>query len=546
MNIKEYLKDIFRKALIKIKVPEHTQVNIEYPKNPEHGDYAFTGAMPLARTLKSNPREIATNIINAMEYDENVIESLEIAGPGFINIRLKKDIYSQTLNNIIKAGEKYGSTDTYKGKKVNIEYVSANPTGLLHLGHGRNACIGDTVANLYKWRGADITREYYFNNAGNQMNNLGKSIIARYIQKYIEEGYPFPEDGYHGEYVKEIATKVHETYPYQIFEYSNDNMLKCRKVGEEWCFDKIKKTLNRLGINQDKYYNEQDLFDDGHIAEVIEELKKQDLIYEKEGATWFRLTKLGLENDRVVIKSTGEATYRLPDLAYHREKFRRGFDEMVDVFGTDHIATVPDVLAGIRALGYDSNKVNVLLHQFVTLTDNGEQVKMSKRTGKSYTLDELLDEVGPDVVRFFFIMRAINTHLEFDLALAKEQSDKNPVFYLQYAHARACSVIQKSEIDTNSLAADLSLLQQEEEIALIKELERMPEVVENAGSKHEPQVLAEYLREVAAKFHVFYHECRIIGEEDGVMKARLALLTALRTVLKNGLGILGISAPEKM
>jgi arginyl-tRNA synthetase len=546
MNVKEYLKEIFSQALVKIEAPEDTQVNIEYPKNPEHGDYAFTGAMPLARAFKSNPREIATNIINAIEYDDAVIDSFEIAGPGFINIRLKKDIYSQTLKNIISAGEKYGSTETYKGKKVNIEYVSANPTGLLHLGHGRNACIGDTVANLYKWRGAEITREYYFNNAGNQMNNLGKSIIARYMQKYVEEGYPFPEDGYHGEYVKEVADKVHELYPFQIFEYSNENMLKCRKVGEEWCFDKIKKTLHRLGINQDKYYNEQDLFDDGHIAEVIEELKKQDLVYEKEGATWFRLTKLGLENDRVVIKSTGEATYRLPDLAYHREKFKRGFDEMVDVFGTDHIATVPDVLAGIRALGYDSDKVNVLLHQFVTLTDNGEQVKMSKRTGKSYTLDELLDEVGPDVVRFFFIMRAITTHLEFDLALAKEQSDKNPVFYLQYAHARACSVIQKSEIDVTNIDANLSLLQKEEEIALIKELGRMPEVVENSGSKHEPQILAEYLREVAAKFHVFYHECRIIGEEEGIMKARLALLNALRQVLKNGLEILGISAPEKM
>lgn len=547
MNTKDYLRDIFKAAIIKIGAPEETEVNIEYPKNPEHGDFAFTGAMGLARILKIKPRDIAEKIIEAIEYDEKLVGKIDIAGPGFINITLKKDVYADMLKNIITAGDNFGKTETYKGKKVNIEYVSANPTGLLHLGHGRNACIGDTVANLYQWRGAEIVREYYFNNAGNQMDNLGKSVLARYMQKYVQEGYAFPEDGYHGEYVKTIAALVQEKYPYQIVEYTKENMIKCRKMGEEWCFDRIKKTLERMSINQDVYYNEESLYSDGHIEAVTKELKELDLIYEKDGATWFRLSALGLPDDRVIIKSTGEPTYRLPDLAYHREKFRRGFDEMVDIFGTDHIATVPDVLAGVKALGYDAEKVKVLLHQFVTLTENGEQVKMSKRTGKSYTLDELLDEVGADVVRYFFIMRGISTHLEFDLALAREQSDKNPVFYLQYAHARCCSVIEKSGIDIAKMAdVDLSLLKQDEEIALIKEAARLPEVVEMAGKKLEPQMIAEYLRETASKLHVFYHECRIIGDDENIMKARLALLDAVRIVLKNGLAILGITAPEKM
>lgn len=545
--MKEYLKEVFYKAAVKAGAPEDTDIRIEYPKNPEHGDFAFTGAMVLARVFKKAPRQIAEDIIANLEYDKSRIESFDIAGPGFINIRLKKDVYAEALKSIIEQGENYGRTDTMKGKKVNVEYVSANPTGLLHPGHGRNACIGDTVANLYEKRGAEVTREYYFNNAGNQMNNLGKSVIARYMQKYVDAEYPFPEDGYHGEYVKIIAEEVKEKFGDEIKEYSEENMLKCRKAGEEWCFDKIKKTLSRLRIEQDVFYNEESLYTDGHIDAVIEELTKMDLIYEKGGAKWMRLTALGLSDDRVIVKSTGEPTYRLPDLAYHREKFRRGYDVMVDIFGTDHIATVPDVLAGVKALGYDADKVKVLLHQFVTLTEDGKQIKMSKRSGKSYTLDELLDEVGPDVVRFFLIMRGISTHLEFDLSLAREQSDKNPVFYLQYAHARCCSVIAKAEQDTGKLAeADLSLLKKEEEIAMIKELQRLPEVIETAGSKHEPQLLAEYLRETAAKFHVFYHECRIIGEDESIMLARLALLNAVRLVLKNGLAVLGITAPERM
>ena len=320
-----------------------------------------------------------------------------------------------------------------------------------------------------------------------------------------------------------------------------------KKYGEEWCFDRIKKTLKRMKIEQDIFYNEDTLYKDNKINEVLDELKAKGLSYEKDGAIWFALTKMGLAADRVIVKSSGEPTYRLPDIAYHREKLLKNYDLVVDLFGSDHIATVPDVLAGVRALGMDDNKIKVILHQFVTLTENGEQVKMSKRTGKSYTLDELLDDVGEDVVRFFLIMRGVNTHLEFDLGIATEQSDKNPVFYLQYAYARLCSIFDKlkgENIDYSD--ANLGLLNDINEINLIKELMLFPSEIQSASNKSEPHILCEYLRGLASAFHLFYHNCHIIGEDIELMKARLLLAEVCKNVLKNGLSILGISAIEKM
>lgn len=545
--IKKYLTEVFENALKKINAPTDIKISFENPKSPEHGDYAFTGAMNLAKPMQKAPRKIAEEILAVLEYDTQFIEKLDIAGPGFINITLNKSVFAQSLENILEDADNFGRSDKYAGKRVNVEYVSVNPTGLLHLGHGRNACIGDTVANLYTWLGADVTREYYFNNAGNQMNNLAKSVYARYMQQYINADFVFPEDGYHGLYIKEIADELYKEDGDKLSNGNEEDLLRCRKFGEIWCFGKITKTLERLHIKQDYFYNEDTLYSDGKIDNLIKELEKRDLVYESEGAKWLKLSQLGLESDRVIVKSTGEATYRLPDIAYHKEKFERGFDEIVDVFGADHIATVPDVIATLKALGYDTDRINVLIHQFVTLTEAGQQVKMSKRTGKSYTLDDLLDEVGEDVVRFFLLMRQINTHLEFDLDIARQQSDKNPVFYLQYAHARCSSVIAKSDIDINSiLKSDLSVLNVNEEINVIKSLIRFPDIVLLACEKREPQIIAEYLRDVAAAFHVFYHECRVLGQEDNIMKARILLTYAVKTVLNNGLAILGIKAPNEM
>src|SRR3989339_144088 len=544
----EIIKIPFQNVLSKLNIHEDVDIIFEYPKNPSHGDLSTNIAMQLAGKLKKQPRQIAQEIINTIEYDKDLIEKLEIAGAGFINIKLSKTFYTLALKTIFGIGESFGKSDKGIGKKVNVEYVSVNPTGLLHLGHGRNACIGDTIANLYEWMGYDVTREYYFNNAGNQMNNLAKSIYARYRQQLDNPDFLFPVDGYHGDYIKEIADELINENSNKLLEDNDENLTTIRKFGENWCFGKIKKTLERMSIHQEVYYNEDSLYSEGKIKDVIGEFKEKDIAYEKDGALWLALTKMGLTDDRVIVKSTGEPTYRLPDIAYHREKFLRGFDILIDIFGSDHIATVPDVLAGVKALGFDPDKVKVYIHQFVTLTENGEQIKMSKRTGKNYTLDDLLDEVGSDVVRFFLLMRGISTHLEFDLALAREQSEKNPVFYLQYAHARLCSVFDNAELKGVILNGDIDfhLLQHETEIKLIKQLLNFPGFIESACNKGEPQVLADYLRELASAFHVFYHECRILDVGEKLSIARLALAKVTMFTMKNGLTILGISAPTRM
>ncbi len=542
--LKEKIINILSESIGKIYTDINIDINCDIPKNSAHGDLSVNIAMQLSKQLGMPPRKIAENIINLTSFDKNIIEKVEIAGPGFINFTFTNSYIIECLTTILNEIDSFGKQEIGKGKKVNVEYVSANPTGLLHLGHGRNAVIGDTIANLYQWIGYDVTREYYFNNAGNQMNNLAKSIYARYMQ-IDNSDFQFPEDGYFGEYIKIIASELKEEYPQKIEGNENEVLELCRKKGEEWCFDKIKNTLKRMKISQEVFYNEDSLYTEGKIAAVIDEFKKLNLAYEKEGALWLRLSEMGLENDRVIVKSTGEPTYRLPDIAYHREKFKRGFDIIVDVFGADHIATVPDVMAGIKALGYNPEQVKVLIHQFVSLTENGELVKMSKRTGKSYTLDDLLDEVGEDVVRFFLLMRSIGTHLEFDLALAKEQSERNPVFYLQYAYARICSIFDKAN-ELSKLKYDLNLLKSNEELNLIKKLLLFPETIRNSANKFEPHIVAEYLRDLASLFHIFYHNCRIIGIDETLGAARLKLSEATRSVLGNGLSILGINAPERM
>ncbi len=544
----DFLLGLFQSALLKIGVSDGYKLFFEEPKNPEHGDLSTNIAMQLAKQLKQPPRQIAESLINNIEYDKNIIEKIDIAGPGFINIKFTPFYFQHLSEEIAEKGESFGKNDEGSGRKLNIEYVSANPTGLLHLGHGRNACIGDTVANLYEWNGWQVTREYYFNNAGNQMNVLGKSVYARYMQIVKDEHYPFPEDGYHGDYVKEIAAEISDEYGDKLIEGNDDDLKICRKKAEKWCFDKITATMKALHVHHDVYFNESSLYESGKIDKLIEELKEKGLAYEKDGALWIKLKDLGLEADRVIVKSTGEPTYRLPDIAYHIDKFKRGFDLMVDVFGADHIATYPDVLAALKALGYDADKVKVLIYQFVTLSENGKQIKMSKRTGKSYTLDELIEEVGADVVRFFFIMRSVSTHLDFDLALAREQSDKNPVFYLQYAHARICSVIDKAKERGVKVSDnfDASLFTEKQELRLIKTIAKFPGVVSSAAAKYEPQILADYLRDLAADFHAFYHDCRIIGSEPDVQNARMHLIIMTRTVLRNGLTILGITAPQRM
>jgi arginyl-tRNA synthetase len=545
--IKTYISALIKAALEKMNV-DSPLIILEFPKNSDFGDISTNVAMQLARSLKNSPRNIAQEIINNLEIDNELIDKVDIAGAGFINFWLKPKIFQNALLEIYEGSKSFGQQSIGQDKKVLVEYVSANPTGLLHLGHGRNGVIGDTLANLYDWLGYDVTREYYFNNAGNQMRNLAKSIYVRYRQLTDSPDFPMPEDGYFGDFIIDIAKDYINNYGSDLIEQTDENLLKFQKFGEEKNFEKIKKTLIKLNIHQDTYYNENTLYESGKIKALLEDLRKLDLIYDKEDAVWLRLTSLGLDSDRVAVKATGEPTYRLPDIAYHKEKFIRGFDEIVDIFGSDHIATIPDVIATVKALGYDSERIKVVIHQFITLTENGQQVKMSKRSGKSYTLDELIDEVGSDVVRFFLLMRGVNTHLDFDLNLAKEQSEKNPVFYLQYAHARICSIfekISKNNIEIGNFS-DYSFLTEKVEFDLIKKILDFPEVISDSCRNSEPHILSDYLRELASVFHNFYHQCRIIGEKQEILSARLALANVTRDVLRNGLAILGISAPEKM
>ena len=547
MMLHRFIEPHLRAALTEMGVAEDHPIPIEVPRQEGHGDLSTTVAMTLAKPLKQAPRAIAEQIVERLQGVE-LVDHLEIAGPGFINITFDRSVYHEVLSELRSRGDELGRSSAGAGKSVNVEYVSANPTGPLHAGHGRNCAVGDTVANLYEWCGYEVTREYYFNNAGNQMNKLGESVRARALQQ-LGHDEPFPEDGYHGEYIQTIAAALVESSGDSFTTLSADEQHElCRKAGEKWCFDSIKKTLETLGIHHDVFFNEDSLYTEGSVQGVVDALKAKDLVYEKDGATWFALEQLGNPQDKVIVKSSGEPTYRLPDIAYHRNKLERGFDVVVDIFGADHIATIPDVLAGVKALGFDDERVRTVIHQMVTFIEDGEVVKFSKRSGKSFTLDDLIEEVGADVVRFFFIMRAVGTHLEFDLDLAKEEGDKNPVFYLQYAHARICSILRKAQdqglvVDDT---ADLSVLTHPREIALVDLLSRFQATVERSCASLEPQSVAEYLRELAAAYHLFYHDCRIIGSEEPVQAARLVLADVARRAMRNGLTLLGVAAPEQM
>ena len=545
------------------------EVEFQTPNDASHGDLATNVALQLARPLKRAPRQIAEGIVAHWAPDPSRVEAVEVAGPGFINVRFASAHLADGLAQILDAGEAWGRTADHAGETALVEYVSANPTGPLTVGHGRNAVLGDTLANLLAWTGYDVTREYYFNDAGRQMRVLGESVRARYTAvvrpdtptKEIEGGVvvpeSFPEDGYRGEYITEIAQRLADEHGDGLLDAPDEAPFTA--AARDAIFEEIGETLARLGVHQDRQFNERTLYESGAVWDVVERLKAAGLAYERDGATWFKTSALGKTEttreggeegkDVVLVKSSGEPTYRLPDIAYHLDKLDRGFDLALDVFGADHIATYPDVVRGVEALGEDASRIDVVVYQFVTLVRGGEPVKMSTRKANYVTLDELMDEVGADVVRFFFLMRSPNTHLEFDLDLAKEASDKNPVFYLQYAHARIASIERKAEETglTARAGADLSLLTHESEEALVKVLLQFPDEVRAAAASRTPHRLASvYLRDVATAFNAFYRDCRIVGEETGLATARLLLARAARTTLANGLAVLGISAPDRM
>jgi len=517
---------------------------IEVPKREEQGDFSTNFALVAAGIDKRKPLDLAGQLAELLGKDP-IIARVEIAGPGFINLFLSKDVWASVLAPIYEQNERFGQSDIGHGRRVLVEFVSANPTGPLSVGHGRNAVLGDAIARVLAASGYAVHREYYFNDAGRQMRVLGESTKARYLELL---GLPntFPEDGYQGDYIYDIARSMIES---DGDRYKDVEITAFRDRAQQAIFADIDATLKRIGIGFDTYFNEHTLYEDGRIDEVVNTLRAKGLVYEQEGATWFKTSEFGQEQDRVIIKSTGEPTYRLPDIAYHCDKFKRGFDWMVNVFGSDHIATVPDVLAGIRAMGYDDSRITVVLYQFVTLLRDGKQVKMSTRKATFVTVDELVDEVGPDALRFFFLMRKPDNLIEFDLELAKKQSQENPVFYVQYAHARLCSIERQAGEQGITVTAEDQVfhrLVEPEEYALLKAMADYPQLLAGAAADLAPHRVIFYLMELAGQFHSFYNKHKVLTSDRELSQARLLLCGALKRVFRNGLGLIGLSAPESM
>ena len=541
--MKSNFKIIIESILNKLDYP-NINVNVQIPKDIEHGDLTTNIAMVLSKQLKMNPIDIANKIIlHLKKYSEYT--NIDIAGPGFINVKVDTTSLIKLLTKIKKYNSNYGKNENGNHQKALVEFVSANPTGPLTVGHGRGAIIGDVVCRIMEWNGFKVDREYYFNNAGRQMRILGESLKARYLE-LCDEKYEFPEDGYQGEYIYTIAKKFKKDFQKDYINEEDINIFK--DYAEKKIFLDIKSTLKKLNIKFDNYFNEYELYENKNIDKIINDLKDKGLIYTKDKATWFSGTKVNRPADRVLIKNTGEPTYRLPDMAYHRTKFDRKYDLIIDVFGADHIDAFPDIIEAMNQLDYDIKKMNVLIHQFVTITKNNKPIKMSTRKANFITLDELCSEVGTDVVRYFFIMRNMNTHLNFELEVAKNNSEENPIFYLQYAHARICTMIKKALNSDYNINNDknLQLLNEKEESELILKMTYFPDMIKNSYNKLDPQIISNYLETLAAKFHKYYAKYRIINDDKKLTESRLFLIDSLRIILDNGLNVLGIKAKEKM
>lgn len=552
-------------------------IKIENSRGPEHGDFASNIAMTLAKTAKTNPRQLAQNIIDHLPKSV-ILERVEIAGPGFINFYLKQNAHQAIVAEIINNGDQYGNSNIGANTPTLIEFVSANPTGPLHIGHGRGAAYGAAVASLLKKTGFDISCEYYINDAGRQMDILAVSVWLRYLQ-HIGAEIPFPENAYQGEYIIDIAIKLHKEHVENFFlptenimplfkeedpELKIDGLIKycIDNLGDEnyrIVFDAgldsilitIKNDLVDFGVEFNNWFSERSLVENSTVNKCITKLVENDWVYKKEGAQWFRSSKLGDEKDRVLIRENGQATYFASDIAYHLNKVERGFEKIIDVWGADHHGYIARVKASMEALELSSEKLEILLVQFATLYRGKEKLQMSTRSGEFITLKELQDEVGKDAARFFYIMRKSEQHLDFDLELAKSESNDNPVYYIQYAHARICSVFrQLTEKGINYLQTkalkDVSSLTEPHEIKLLANLARYPDVIENAAITYEPHQLAYYLKDLANDFHTYYNANQFIVEDNAIRNARLVLIEATKQVIKNGLALLGVSAPEVM
>ena len=548
-NLKQALKNAVQKAFD--TELDTASIVIEIPKDKSHGDYSTNVAMQLTRMLKNNPRKIAEAVVEALDKDAADIERCEIAGPGFINFTIKNTSLAQIITRVLHEQDSYGHNNDGEGLKVNVEYVSANATADLHLGHARGAAWGDSITRLMKASGYDVCREYYVNDAGNQIVNLGKSLQARY-REHLGLDFDLPEDGYHGEDIKERAQQYADVHGDSLLNVSEQER---RQALVDFALpkniEKLRTDLEKYRIVYDVWFPESTLHQSGAVKAVVDDLTKRGLTYEKDGAVWYKATEFGGEKDEVLIRANGNPTYFTADIAYHKNKFAdRHFDRVINVWGADHHGHVARLKGAMDAIGLDGSKLDIVLMQLVRLMKDGEPYRMSKRTGKSITLSDLTDLVPIDAARFFFNMREPNSTLDFDLDLAVEESSQNPVYYVQYAHARICSILKNLSAQgiqpRECTAEELTLLIKDEERELIRKLAQCPQEIINAAKNYDPARLTHYLMDVATLFHKFYNACRVQGEDEALMQARISLCIAARTVIANLLKLLKITAPETM
>ncbi|MBU4561477.1 arginine--tRNA ligase [bacterium] len=558
MEIREEIKKSIEDALKKIKVKKYPEILLERPKEREHGDFSTNIAFSLTKELKKPPQEIAKRLVKRLEVCPKIIEKVEEA-KGFINFFLTEELLFENLIQILKREKNYGRSEIGKGERIQIEMVSVNPTGPLHVGHGRGAAFADTLANILEVMGYQVEREYYINDIGTQMENLGKSLRVRYLE-LLGEKVQFPEHGYQGEYLIEMARRLkdregdkHRKEKIEFFiQYASSDII-----------EGIRKDLKDFGIRIDTWKRESDFHKEGKVKEVLKNLKKKGYLYEREGALWFRSSQFGDEKDRVIKKKDGSLTYLASDIAYHEDKFKRNFDHLIDIWGADHHGYVERIRAAVSALGYSKETLDIILYQLVKLSRSGKPVAMSTRRGEFVTLREVMDEIGKDTSRFFFCMRASNSQLDFDLELAKKESPENPVYYVEYAHARISSIFKKAkekktpkdpdksgptgQVKRKKIQEiDLKLLHTPEEKSILRLLLLFPDVVASCARSYQVHSIPNYLMELASEFHSFYNKHRVLSEEENLIQARLALVEGVRIVLYNGLKLLGIEAPEKM
>lgn len=534
-----------------VEIPDKAKIYLERPKREGQGDWACSAALQLGKVFGMAPRDLAEQVASALGEDP-LVKSVEVAGPGFINITLSQDWIGDLVKKVLSAGSNYGRVEDGGGKRVQVEFVSANPTGPLHMGHGRGAAVGDITASILSYAGWEVQREYYINDAGLQMELLGRSARSRYFELLGRpEEAPFPEDGYHGDYIMDIASEILEERGTSLEDMSEEEAVP---VFTDLAYEKvlrwIKKDLEDFGLKFDVWFSERSLYVGDQVERTIDALKARGYAYDADGAVWFKSTAFGDEKDRVLIRSNGAPTYFMSDVVYHKNKYDRGFDLVIDVWGADHHGYIPRMKSAVAAMGRDPEDLQVLLIQFVTLLRDGEPVSMSKRAGAFVTLRDVMDEVGVDATRFFFVMRRCDSHLDFDLELAKRASSDNPVYYIQYAHARMCSIERESEargFEKPSLSdLDPSLFTLPEEVRLATVVAKFPEEIRKAARDLAPHRMAYYAQELSEAFHSFYNVARIIGEEERVRRNRMLLMEAARVTLRNVLGILGVKAPERM